>query len=97
MVLLYEAEVLNGGSGYTSSPLVSIAGGGGSGAAATAIITKGVVSRILINQGSGTSQPLITIVGGGTGATATASVGGPIKSVSIDAGGSSYTENPVCF
>ena len=47
MVLLHEIQVTNGGSGYTSSPLVSIVGGGGSGAAATAIITKGVVSRIL--------------------------------------------------
>ena len=60
-------DVTAGGSGYTSSPLVSIVGGGGSGASATAIITKGSVSRILINEkGSGyTTQPSITIVGGG--------------------------------
>ena len=92
-----EITVTAGGSGYTSSPLVSIAGGGGSGAAATAIITKGVVSRILINDGGTgyTTQPTITIVGGGgTGATATASVRGPIQSVSITNGGSSYTSTP---
>ena len=62
---------------------MSIAGGNGSGAAATAIITKGVVSRVLINDGGTgyTSQPTITIVGGGgSGATATASVRGLIQS-----------------
>ena len=92
-----EITVDNGGSGYTSSPLVSIVGGGGSGASATAIITKGVVSRILINEGGTgyTSQPSITIVGGGgVGATGTASVRGPIQSVNILSGGASYTSNP---
>jgi hypothetical protein len=92
-----EITVLAGGSGYTSSPLVSIVGGGGSGAAATAIITKGVVSRILIvDGGTGyTSQPSISIVGGeGTGATGSASVRGPIKTISVDTGGESYTSEP---
>ena len=92
-----EITVLEGGSGYTSSPLVSIVGGGGSGASATAIITKGVVSRILIvDGGTGyTSQPSISIVGGGgQGATGSASVRGPIKSISVDAGGASYTSEP---
>ncbi len=92
-----EITVESGGSGYTTSPLVSIVGGGGSGASATAIITKGVVSRILINNGGTgyTSQPSITIVGGGgQGATATASVRGPIKSISVDNGGQSYTSKP---
>ena len=92
-----EIVVTDGGSGYTSSPLVSIVGGGGSGAAATAIVTKGVVSSILMNtNGTGyTSQPSITIVGGGgNGATATASVRGPVKSVAITSGGESYTSNP---
>ena len=92
-----EIAVTNGGSGYTSSPLVSIVGGGGAGASATAIITKGVVSRILINNGGigYTSQPSITIVGGGgQGATGTASVRGPVKSISVTNGGSSYTSKP---
>ena len=92
-----EITVTAGGTGYTSSPLVSIAGGGGSGAAATAIITKGVVSRVLINDGGTgyTSQPTITIVGGGgSGATGTASVRGPIQSVTVSSGGASYTSNP---
>ena len=94
---LTEIEVTAGGSGYTSSPLVSIVGGGGSGASATAIVTKGVVSRILVNNGGVgyTSKPSITIVGGGgTGAQGNASVRGPVKSVSITSGGSSYTSKP---
>lgn len=92
-----EIEVLSPGSGYTSSPLVSISGGGGDGASATAIITKGIVSRILVNTpGSGfTSNPIITITGGGgTGATARAYVRGPIKEVVIEDGGQDYTSNP---
>ena len=48
---LTDIEVLTGGSDYTSSPLVSIVGGGGSGASATAIVTRGSVSRILVNNG----------------------------------------------
>ncbi|AIX14473.1 structural protein [Synechococcus phage S-MbCM6] len=90
-------EVDQGGSGYTSSPLVSIVGGNGSGASATAIITRGVVSRILVNNGGSgyTSQPEITIVGGdGSGAAATAQVRGPVESVNIIDGGASYTSNP---
>ena len=90
-------DVDGGGTGYTTSPLVSIVGGGGEGASATAIITRGVVSRILVNNGGTgyTSQPEITIVGGGgSGATATAQVRGPVKSVNITNGGASYTSNP---
>ena len=92
-----DIQVEEGGSGYTSSPLVSIVGGGGSGASATAIITKGVVSNVLITDGGTgyTSQPTITIVGGGgQGATATASVRGPIKSATLLTQGTSYTSNP---
>lgn len=92
-----EVTVTVGGSGYTSSPLVSIVGGGGSGASATAIITKGVVSSILVNSGGTgyTSQPSITVVGGGgSGAEGTAAVRGPIQSVAITNGGESYTSNP---
>jgi YHYH protein len=92
-----EIEVLTPGSGYTSSPLVSISGGGGDGASATAIVTKGIVSRILVNtSGSGfTSEPTITVTGGGgSGCTARAYVRGPIKEVIIEDGGQDYTENP---
>ena len=92
-----EISVDSGGSGYTSSPLISIVGGNGSGASATAIVTKGVVSSILVNNGGTgyTSKPSITVVGGGgTGATATASVRGPIQSIAVTSGGDSYTTKP---
>ena len=94
---LSEIEVDTGGTGYTSSPLVSIVGGGGFGATATAVITNGVVSRVLVESpGQGyTSQPDVSISGGGgSGATATASVRGPIQSVAITSAGSSYTSSP---
>ena len=49
------AEITNGGSGYTSAPLVTITGSG-SGATATATLTDGVVTDITINSaGSGYS------------------------------------------
>jgi len=59
--------ITNGGSGYTSAPVVTIAvaGGNGSGATATATVTGGVVTSIAINNGgtSYTNTPVISIVG----------------------------------
>jgi predicted secreted hydrolase len=68
-------NVVNGGSGYTSAPTVQITGGGGSLASASAVVTNGVVSGIiLISGGIGyTSVPTVTLTGGGgSGATAQA-------------------------
>ena len=62
--------VTNGGS-YLSAPLVSITGGGGTGATAVANLTNGVVTSITItNPGTGyTGTPTVTLIGGGgTGA-----------------------------
>jgi predicted secreted hydrolase len=72
---LSAIAVTAGGSGYTSSPTVTIAGGGGTGAAAIPLLdaTTGAVSEVVVvNPGTGyTSEPTITISGGGgTGATA---------------------------
>jgi len=92
-----DVEVLTQGSGYTTSPLVSISGGGGEGATATAVITNGRVSRILVNTGGTgfTAEPIINISGGGgSGATAKASVRGPVSNVIITANGSGYIDNP---
>ncbi len=57
------ATITSGGNGYTNNPLVTITGGGGSGAKATAVQVNGVVTSISItNPGSGyTSAPSITI------------------------------------
>jgi autotransporter-associated beta strand protein len=65
------------GAGYTSAPTIAFAGGGGSGAAATAVVSGGVVIAVNItNPGSGyTSAPILTFSGGGTTqATAVANV-----------------------
>lgn len=75
---LAAIELTSGGSGYTSAPTVAFSGGGGTGAAATAIIDDGaVVGFTITNAGSGyTSTPTITLTGGsGTGAAAGAVLG----------------------
>ena len=69
----------SGGSGYTIAPAVSFLGGGGSGAAAIASVSGGVITSItVINPGSGyTSEPTVVITpnGSGSGATAVAVLG----------------------
>ena len=67
--------ITDGGSGYLSAPTVGFTGGGGSGAAGTAVIANGIVVSVTITaNGTGyTSTPGVTFTGGsGTGATATA-------------------------
>ena len=70
------AAVTAGGSGYTFEPTITLTGGGGTGATATAQISNGAVTSITISEGTGyTSAPTITITGGGsTGATATVAI-----------------------
>jgi hypothetical protein len=68
-------RVTNGGTGYTTAPTVAFSGGGGTGAAATAIISGGKVVAIkMTNFGAGyTSAPTVAFSGGGgAGAAATA-------------------------
>lgn len=92
-----DYEVLNGGSGYTESPLVSVYGETGIGATGTAIITNGIVTKILVNTaGSGyNTEPTVAITGGGgSGAVAKAVVRGPIEKINITNSGSSYTSSP---
>ena len=70
-------EITNGGNGYNSAPTVTITGGGGTGATATAAISSNQVTGITVtNGGSGyTSAPTITFTGGGgTGAAAAATI-----------------------
>jgi hypothetical protein len=64
-----------GGAGYTSAPTVTLEGGGGTGASATATVTDGAISTLTLNAGGSgyTSAPTISFVGGGgAGATAAA-------------------------
>jgi hypothetical protein len=63
----------NGGTGYSSAPIVGFAGGAGFGAAATATVGGGSVTAITMTaSGSGyTNAPSVTFTGGGgTGAAA---------------------------
>jgi len=66
--------VTNAGSGYTSVPNVTISGGGGSGATATAILSNGQVTIITVDDGGTnfTSTPNVTIDPPVSGVTATA-------------------------
>ncbi|MDH1756123.1 hypothetical protein [Citrobacter braakii] len=69
--------VTNGGSGYTSRPVVTVSGGGGSGMKVHAELTGGVVTALRVDdQGDGyTSAPTLNISGGGgTGATGMANI-----------------------
>jgi hypothetical protein len=61
-------DIVNGGTGYSQVPTVSILGGNGSGAVATAKIGDGSVTSITItNSGSNyTVTPDIVVSGGGT-------------------------------
>ena len=72
---IQSISIGNGGTGYTSTPTVVIAGGNAQDAAtATATVNGGQVTAItIVNPGSGyTSQPTITLVGGGASIEATA-------------------------
>jgi hypothetical protein len=103
-----SATVTVGGSGYTSVPTVTFSGGAGSGAAATAVLTGGIVTSIIVTAvGTGyTSVPTIAFTGGGgtlaaatavLGTTATATVvltGTVVTSLIVTAVGSGYTSTP---
>jgi hypothetical protein len=63
---LLSVRVTAGGSGYSSPPNVTISGGGGDGATATAVISGGVVTAVnLVNPGYGyTGTPNLTFSSG---------------------------------
>jgi hypothetical protein len=70
-----DIKLSNGGGGYITAPIVTITGGGGTGATARTYIRAGKVAVIeLLTAGSGyTSAPAVTLIGGnGTGAAGTA-------------------------
>ena len=76
---VHQVVLGSGGSGYSIAPAVSFSGGGGTGAAAVANVSGGVITSItMTNPGSGyTSVPTVVITpnGSGSGATAAAVLG----------------------
>ena len=93
-------QLSNPGSGYTVAPSVVFIGGGGAGAAATAVIGNGVVGIVTItNGGSGyTTSPSITFSGPGIGTTAKGyaviNSSGSITQIRLTDAGVGYTSNP---
>jgi hypothetical protein len=82
-----------GGSGYTSTPSVTITEGGGSGATATASIEGPITGIPITNGGSGYTSATVSISGNG-GAEATPILNnGQIIAIRIDEGGY-YTSPP---
>jgi autotransporter-associated beta strand protein len=59
--------VVTNGAGYLDTPIVTITGGGGFGAAAVANVSQGAVTSIkVVNPGTGyTSAPTVALFGGG--------------------------------
>jgi hypothetical protein len=78
---IISINIVDGGSGYISEPVVSITSNSGSGATARAFFANGIVNRIvLLTPGTGyLSAPTVTISGGlsitGIAAKAAATIG----------------------
>ncbi len=91
------ATVTARGSGYVSAPTVTLTGGGGSGATATATLTRIVSAVTVTNWGNGYTSPPTVVFngGGGSGAAATATVAsGHIIAITVTNGGSGYLVAP---
>ena len=75
-----SVNVSSQGTGYTSAPVVSFSGGGGSGAAAFATISGGKVTGVTMTSGGSgyTSAPTVSFsAAAGSGARGTVTIGGP--------------------
>ena len=102
---IFRIEMTNAGAGYTSPPTITIAGGGGSGAAATCSIstTFGVQNVVVGAAGTGySSPPTITIDTPPSGINTAvlnpifnASIGAGINTVRILNAGIGYTSGPI--
>ena len=93
-----SVNVTIGGYGYTSPPTVTISGGGGSGALATATIVNGAVSEVAVtNNGTGyTSRPTLSFSGGGgSGAVGYVDLDRTsVASVNVISSGTHFTGTP---
>ena len=94
-------QLTHAGIGYTESPLVSIRGGGGVGAAATAAVELtdfGIVDFTMSNNGAGYgSNPIVTITGNNTisaVADVTVLADNTISDITLRNAGAGYTAQP---
>ena len=90
-----DITVVNGGEGYTAVPTITVTGGGGTGAVASASIDGNISSISVLTGGAGyASTPTISIVGGNSDATATANMDGTITAINLVTTGAGYTAAP---
>ena len=94
-------QLTHAGIGYTQAPLVSIRGGGGVGAAATAAVELtdfGIVDFTISNNGAGYgSNPIVTITGNNTipaVADAIVLADNTISDITLRNAGAGYTTQP---
>lgn len=98
-------QLINAGTGYTTTPGVRFIGGGGSGAAATATIGNGIVGVVSITSGGSgySSSPIISftnevfVSGASTvsaAATAVVSTAGTITAIRVTNAGLGYSFAP---
>jgi len=96
-----EIQITNPGTGYTATnpPTISFSGGGGVGAAATAVIVDNGISGFTLTEvGDGYYDvPTVTLTGPSIGQTATAVAlisGGEVSQIRLTNAGFGYTEAP---
>ena len=81
--------------GYTSVPTISITGGGGVGATATAVCRGPVDSITITNAGSQhTYEPTINLISGSGAVAYPSIINGKIESIIVTFGGSGYFGPP---
>ena len=92
--------LINAGAGYTVAPIITINGGGGTGAAATCSIettNSGVLKFVISDGGVGYgTAPIVTVNHSSVGAAATSGigVGGTVNALTITNAGTGYTGVP---
>lgn len=96
---VYGVNLINPGYGYQKIPRVSFIGGGGAGAAASAILGDGIVGVITVtNGGSGYSiPPSVSFVGVSTvsaAATVILNANGSVSAIYLTDAGIGYTQPP---
>ena len=96
---LTSINITNTGNNYDAErpPVITVSGGGGSGAEAEVVVDGSLTEIEVTSPGSGyTSSPLVSIVGGGgSGASATAIVTkGVVSRILVNNGGQGYTSKP---